>query len=311
MQPVTPDLSTAGQASPDPAQAKSTGTPCADCASRMRPQEQHVYAIGRLEVRFPSLGIEREYQQRERALHDLPQQPRNARILAVLEKNPHLALRVGYVFLIGGNPVFALSPSSGALKDTFFKALAQSHEMDHSCVVIGRVGAFTNPATYGGLLLSLVSVDQLYTFSASEWAEGLAKVAQPALKSRKVETAHFRAVSQGIFREVTTMPENMGVSDGHRALNYLLVQHPGMFLAAAERPGHVLDRMETRVIQAVGGRRQVAVILNFLDRATGVPERLYCTVDVTEEWPFVVSTEGTLPPLGFAPFLDNIMYASG
>jgi hypothetical protein len=276
----------------------------------MHPIEQYVYAIGRVDVRFPSLGIEREYQQRERALHDLPQHPRNARILAVLEKNPHLALRVSYVFLIGGTPVFALGPSSGSLKDAFFKALAQSHDIDHSCVVIDRVGGFTNPASYGGLLLSLIAVDQLYAFSATEWAEGLAKVAKAALQSRKVEAAHFRAISQGIFREVTTMPENMGVADGHRALNYLLVQHPGMFLAAAERPGHVLDRIETRVIQAGGGRRHVAVILSFLDRGTNVPERLYCAVDITEEWPFIVGSESSSPPLGFAPFLDNFMYAS-
>lgn len=310
MQPLTPDLPTAGQAGPDPANAKPAGTPCVNCGSQMLPLEQYVYAIGRLDVRFPSLGIEREYQQRERALHDLPQQPRNARIVIVLEKNPHLALRLNYVFLIGGSPVFALSPSWGALKEAFFKALSQSHEMDHYCVMIGRVGAFTNPAAYGGLLLSLVFVDQLYTFSVSEWAEGLTKIAQPALESRKVETAHFHAISQGIFREVTTMPENMGISDGHRAINYLVVQHPGMFLAAAERRGHVLDRIETRVIQAVSGRRHVAVILNFLDRGTGVPDRLYCTVDVTEEWPFVVSTDGSSSPLGFAPFLDNSMYAS-
>jgi hypothetical protein len=72
----------------------------------------------------------------------------------------------------------------------------------------------------------------------------------------------------------------------------------------------VLDRIETRVSQAAGGRRHVAVILIFLDRGTGVPERLYCTVDVTEEWPFVVSLEGAAPPLGFAPFLDNVLYPS-
>jgi hypothetical protein len=310
MQPVIPELSTANEQGPNSGKASHDSGACPDCASRMRSVEQYVYAIGRLDVRFPSLGIEREYHQRERALHDLPQQPRNARIVAVLEKNPHLALRISYVFLVGGTPVFALSPSSGSLKDAFFKALARSHQQDHSCVVIGRVGAFTNPASYGGLLLSLVSVDQLYEFSASEWGEGLAKTAQPALQSHKVETSHFQAVSQGIFREVTTMPENLGIADGHRALNYLVVQHPGMFLAAAERPNHVMDRIETRVIQGMGGRRHVVVILSFLDRGTGVPERLFCTVDVTEEWPFVVNSEGSAPPLGFAPFLDNAMYAS-
>jgi hypothetical protein len=306
----TPDPSPTGHAGPEHGKDSHGGAPCAECASRMAPSvEQYVYAIGRLDVRFPSLGIEREYQQRERALQDLPQQ-RHARIVSVLEKNPHLATRVNWVFVVGGTPVFALTPASGSLKAAFFKALSRSQEPDFSCVAIGRVHSFANPATYGGLLLSQVSVDQLYAFSASEWAEGLSKAAHPALESRKVEAGHFQSVSQAVFREVTTMPENMGLSDGHRALNYLLVQHPGMFLAAAERPKHVLDRVETRVLQSVAGRRHVAVILKFLDRGTGVPERVYATVDVTEEWPFVVGTEGSAAPLGFAPFVDNAMYAA-
>jgi hypothetical protein len=311
MEPVTPEQHMAEQVNPHSSTAQATDAYCPECASRALQPEQYAYTIGRLDIRFPSLSIEREYQQRERALHDLPQQPRNARIRAVLEKNSHLAVRVGWVLSIGGNPAFALTPSSVGLKDAFFDALSRSHETNHFCVVIGRVGAFINPTAYGGVLLPLVSVDQLYTFSDAEWLEGLSQVARPVLESQNIEVEHFHAVSRDIFSEVTTMPENMGISDGHRALNYLLVQHPGMFLAAAERRNHVLDRIETRVFQAAGGRRHVAVILLFLDRSTGVPERLYCSVDITEEWPFVASTAGSLSPLGFAPFLDSVLYASG
>src|SRR4051812_24496327 len=90
-------------AAPGPEPAKA-GHTCAECAGRTALQpEQYVYAIGRLDVRFPSLGIEREYQQRERAMTGLPQSPRGARIRAVLEKNPHLALRMTYVFLVGNS----------------------------------------------------------------------------------------------------------------------------------------------------------------------------------------------------------------
>ncbi len=310
MEPVTPDMAATEQSGGGQGAATRTEAPCCgQCMSKTHATEQYVYAIGRVDVRFPSLGIEREYQQRERALHDLPQHPRNTRIVAVLEKNLHLALRMNYVFVIGGAPVFALAPTSGSLRESFFKALA-SAEAEQSCVLIGRVGGFTNPASYAGLLLSQVGVDQIYVFSASEWAEGLAKAAAPVLKSRKIETAEFKTVSKGIFRDVTAMPENMGLADGHRALNYLLVQHPGMILAAAERPGHILDRIERRVIQAAGGRRNVAVILTFVERSTGVPERVYCMVDTTEEWPFVAGAEGSSAPLGFAPFLDNTMYGS-
>lgn len=310
MNPEMSSTTSAGPADLASAQGNAIAAPCPECASRSLPREQYVYGIGRLDVRFPSLGIEREYQQRERAMEDLQDLPRNARVGAVLGKNAHLAMRVSYVFQIGGTPIFALSPTSGFLKDALFTALSKSDEPDHVCVVIGRVGSFAAPPSYGGLLLSAVLVDQLYTFSLHEWAEGLTKIAQPALKSRNIDAKHFRVVSENIFRDVSAMPENIGSADGHRALNYLLVQHPGMFLAAAERKNSVLDHMDTRVIQTLGGRRHVAVILTFLDRGTGVPERLYCTVDVTEEWPFVVSADGAASPLGLAPFVDNVLYTS-
>ena len=66
-----------------------------------------------------------------------------------------------------------------------------------------------------------VSVDQLYVFSEQEWAEGLSQVAGPALESKKIDKRHFQTVSQNVLREVITMPENIGTSDGHRALSWL------------------------------------------------------------------------------------------
>ncbi|HEU5407384.1 MAG TPA: hypothetical protein VFU48_06425 [Nitrospira sp.] len=306
MDTVQPTPTVPGHPSPMPS---PTGKgPCPACAERVHTPDQFVYALGRLDVRFPSLGIEREFQQRERAISNLPQHPRTARILAVLEKNPHLALRVGYTFQIGASPVFALQPSSGALKEAFFKALAHSHDASHICVLIGRSGGFSSPPSWNGLLLSSVAADQLYSFTFDEWAEGLSKTAEAALKTRKLESSTFRANAQNLLRETIAMPENMGLTDGHRALNYLAVQHPGLFLAAAERREHVLDRIDTRVSQTAGGRRHVTVILQFLDRTTGVPERLSCTVDVTEEWPFVAGPDGAGAPLGFMPFVETSMF---
>ena len=309
MEPVTPEATNAPATSLDPSHTKAASEAKCSCAPQMPLVEQYVYAIGSLDVRFPSLGIEREYQQRERAIDNLPP-ARGGRIRAVIERNPHLGLRIGYVFVIGGSPAFALTPATGSLRESFLTAISQMQEPEHSCVVIGRVGTFTNPAAFGGLLLPTVSVDQLYVFSAKDWQDELSRVAQPALESRKIDAKQFKSISRTMFREMTSMPENVGVSDGHRALNYLLVQHPGIFLAATERSHHVLDRIETRPIQASGGRRHIAVILSFLDRGTGVPERMYCTVDVTEEWPFVVSAEGALPALGLAPYVENVMYGS-
>lgn len=280
--------------------------PCPTCAGRAQPMpaDQFIYAIGRLDVRFPSLGIEREYQQRERALGALRDESRVTRLRAVLERNPHLALRMGYVFLVGGTPAYAVSPAGGHLRESLFTALSQSEEKDHQCVLIGRAGGFGGAPTYGGLLLTAVTADQLYDFSLDEWGQGLATTAQSALAARKIDAARFDAVARTMFRELSAAPDNLGAADGHRALNYLLVQHPGLFLAAAERRDHVLDQVETRVTPSASGRRHVLVVLTFLDRTTGVPERLYTAVDVTEEWPFVVGATPSASPLGLAPFID-------
>lgn len=311
MEPKPPDSSNTQYVSPDASvSAKEDSCGCDKCTGRASYTQQFAYVVGRLDVRFPSLGIEREYQQRERALPDLQSQPRSARMRAVLERNPHLALRVGWILQIQSSPAYALLPSTGALKNDFFEALVTSQATESLCVAIGRVGPVTSPSLAGGLLLPTLLVDQLYSFSIKDWAQGLHSAAAPVLTARKIDADHFQSVAQNVFREIVFMPENLGVTDGHRALNYLLVQHPGVFLAAAERRGHKLDRIETRITQAMGTRRHVAVILTFLDLATGVPERLYCSVDVTEEWPFMAGAEGGIAPLGMAPYIETAVSGS-
>ena len=50
------------------------------------------------------------------------------------------------------------------------------------------------------------------------------------------------------------------------------------------------------------------MILTFVDLATGVPERLFARVDITEEWPFVAEgTDGGRSPLGLRPFVENAL----
>ena len=56
------------------------------------------------------------------------------------------------------------------------------------------------------------------------------------------------------------------------------------------------------------GPRVVAIVLTFLDTTTGVPERLFCRVDVTEEWPFVAGEGASQSPIGLTPFVDNELF---
>lgn len=284
-------------------------TDCAECRGSREPRDEFVYAIGKFDVRFPSLGIEREFQQREARLESrIPAgASRGARTRAVLEANSHLARNVCYAFTISGLPSYVVLPTSVQQAPELLQVIEHMDDSEHWCVLVGRRGPIAQPTNSAGIMAPIVACDQLYSFSMDEWADSLNELVEPALKVRKVAREIFTTGARELFGQITRSTENIGATQAHRALNYVLMQHPGVFLAAAERSGRQrLQKVETRLILGLGLREQVAVIATFVEVTTGVTERLFTRIDVTEEWPFVADTaDGGKPPLGLEPFVDN------
>ena len=304
-------------APPQPLAPPGTGDTkhqCDTCAGKSSPgptaaPDRYVYAIGRLEVRFPSLGIEREFQQRERQTFagKTPPKTRGELLHSVLDGNAHLAQRVCYVLQVGGIPAYILVPSNASLRADLLGGVKNLSRQEHWLVVIGRIGGGGAPTACGGIVAPLVTMDQVYSFSETEWFASLKARVGPVLEKRKASAGDFREQVQELFGRIVHSGENVGGTDAHRALNYAVVQHPGLFLAYLERFERcVLDRVETRLVQGIGMRRMIAVVLTFLDRSTGVPERVFCRVDVTEEWPFLAGAiEGYPASLGLEPFVET------
>lgn len=260
-------------------------------------------------MRFPTLGIEREFQQREARIEgQIPETAtRGTRIRGVLEANAHLARNVCYVFTVGGLPAYVVVPTSVQQAPELLSAIEHMDDPDYWCLLVGRRGPIAPPATCAGIVAPIVACDQLYSFSMDEWVDSLHVRVAPALAARKLVRERFSASARELFMQITRSTENIGATQAHRALNYFIMQHPGVFLAVTERVGtQRLQKIETRLILGLGLREQVAVIATFVDIATGVTERLFTRIDVTEEWPFVADgPDGTTPPLGLEPFVDN------
>ncbi|MCA9499519.1 MAG: hypothetical protein KC588_10035 [Nitrospira sp.] len=282
--------------------------PCSQCAPMTSTPLGHLYAIGKLEARFPSLGIEREFQQRLASTAQTEHAENKRQVVRrVLENYPYLALRMCYVLMVSGYPAYIVKPAGSYLRESLFTAIG---EKDHWCSVIGSVGPMATPDTCQGVLAPIAVADQIYAFSTEEWLASLKKRLKKALDSHKIEGKTFDTTAPDLFERVIGSTENLGATDAHRALNYAVMQHPGIFLAAAQRIGRqTLDRIETRLIRGLGPRRIVAIVLTFLDISTGVPERLFCRIDITEEWPFVAGEGGsTQSPLGLMPFVENELF---
>jgi hypothetical protein len=87
------------------------------------------------------------------------------------------------------------------------------------------------------------------------------------------------------------MADNAGATDADRAINYLALRYPAIYARAAESfaANSSLTALEVRFSPLSGTRRIVEVIFSYTNRETDVTEKFYVRVDVTEEFPFLVT----------------------
>ena len=87
------------------------------------------------------------------------------------------------------------------------------------------------------------------------------------------------------------MTDNAGASDEHRALNYLALRYPVIYANAAEAFTRNASLTGVYVASSPlsGIRNVVEVIFSFTNRNTDVAEKFFVRVDVTEEFPFLVT----------------------
>jgi cyclic patellamide precursor peptide PatG len=90
------------------------------------------------------------------------------------------------------------------------------------------------------------------------------------------------------------MTDNAGATDDHRALNYLAMRYPAIYAKAAEEfdKDCSLTGVEVRPSALSGTRKIVDVIFAYTNRNTDFTEKFFVRVDVTEEFPFLVSKLG-------------------
>ena len=87
------------------------------------------------------------------------------------------------------------------------------------------------------------------------------------------------------------MTDNAGATDDHRALNYLAMRYPGIYAKAAEEFARdfSLTGLEVRPSPLSSTRKIVDVVFSYTDRKTEFTEKFFVRVDVTEEFPFLVT----------------------
>jgi hypothetical protein len=243
----------------------------------------YVYALGRLEPRFPRLSVEKEFAQATGRAETVNLTDRQA-LREVLEQNRYLAKQLCWVMTVGGLETYLVVPRDPTDTNLLVESLRPNPRPGDVDLVVGMRGPLAPPEMCNGLIVPIVALDALFSFDQDSL---IGSIPRP----EKISAEKFKESAQEVFDRMSQIRDNAGDTDEHRALNYLTVRYPAIYAAVAQAHGRncSLTAVDVRPSALSGVRNIVDVIFSFTDRATDVVEKQYLRVDVTEEFPFLVT----------------------
>jgi hypothetical protein len=260
--------------------------PCPTCAGATASMPaSHVYTIGRIEARFPRLSVEKEFSQATGRAETAGQTDQEA-FYNVLSKpeNRYLARQLCWVLMIQGLETYLVHPRDPRDFDRLVEAIRpQPSPMDID-VVIGMRGPIAPPELCNGLMVPIIVFDQVYSFDRDALIKAIPR-------PEKMTEKQFEAAAGEVFDRILQMTDNAGATDDHRALNYLAMRYPSIYAKAAEEFARDFSLTGVDVLPSPlsGTRRVVDVISSYTNRNTDFTEKFFVHVDVTEEFPFLVT----------------------
>ncbi len=245
----------------------------------------YVYALGRIESRCPSLEVEKELAQvmgrsetagltDRQALHEVFSD----------RQNRYLVRQMNWILKIEGLETYLLTPRDPGDFDLLVEAARPSPRSTDIDVVIGVKGPVAPPEVANGLMVPMVAFDQIYSFDIDALMESIPR-------PDDVPASEFQLSSEELFSRLVQLADNAGATDEHRALNYLAVRYPTIYAETARAYGRnqSLSGVEVRPSRLSGARTIVDVIFSFTHRGTDVTESFFTRVDVTGQFPFLVT----------------------
>lgn len=261
-----------------------SATPAAPAARGVQ-APSWVYAIGRIEARFPTISVEKEVAQAVGRAETKGLTDRET-LHEVLSKseNAYLARQLCWVMTIEGLETYLLIPRDSTELKLLVAALRPNPKPSDLDVIIGAKGPIAQPQMCNGLMVPIVVFDQIYSFDRETLLKGVGK-------SDKAHADRIEQAAGEVFDRIMLMTDNAGAANYHRALNYLAVRYSRIYEAVAEAFVHdeSLSAVDVHRSPLSATREIVDVIFSFTNRNTDVTAKQFVRVDVTDEFPFLVT----------------------
>jgi hypothetical protein len=242
-----------------------------------------VYALGQIRSLDPTLALEKEVAQVKSTMN-LAGVGEQEALRRVLQEHSYLARQKCWVFLVQGVDTYILLPRYPQDYSLLVETVRSAPSPTDIDLVIGARGPIANPKMCNGLQLPVVYFDQLYSFDRDTFMKAVPH-------SPNVDAVQFAAQVGEVFDRIMSQADNAGATDQDRALNYLAVRYPALYAQAAASlaANSPLTAVTVRPSPLSSTRNILDVIFAYTNRNSGVVEQHFVRVDVTEEFPFLVT----------------------
>lgn len=254
----------------------------------MTSSPSYVYALGKVVHRFPNRSLEMELKQ---AIGRKPEgETKNLTDPEVVYKiltdpdNRYIARQICYILNIEGLETYILVPNDPLDIDKLTQAIRPAPAPGDIDIIIGRRGPIASPQVCNGLMVPIVTVDQIYSFDRDTLMKAIPK-------KKGVSEDQFKKTASAVFDHIIQMADNAGATDEHRALNYLVVRFAEIYhrTQLLQEENYSFTGVEVRPSRLSDTRKVLDVIFSYENRANRAIQKWFVRVDMTEEFPFLVS----------------------
>lgn len=256
----------------------------ANGAAAIASTRQFVYAIGRIQPRALKDGVAKELAQA--IARNATKGTDAEQLQAVLANREfrYLVRSLCWVLTIEGVDVYTLFPRDPADYDLLVDATRPRPRTSDSDLVVGVRSPIAPSDVCGGLQLPSLAFDQIYSYDADKF---IASIPRPD----SADAQSFAKIAEDLYSRLVQLADNAGAADEHRAVNYLAVRYPPIYSLATEAYGRneTLAAVDVRLSRLAGARSIYDVIFSYASRTTDVTQKYFVRVDVTDEFPFLVS----------------------
>src|SRR5215831_4030535 len=161
----------------------------------------YVYAIGRIEPRFPRPSVEKEFAQATGRAETAGLTDRQATQKVLSQRsNRYIARQLCWVLTIEGLETYILVPRDPVDLDLLVEALRPTPSpMDLDCV-IGVRGPIAPAEMCNGLMVPILMFDQIYSFDRESLIKAIPK-------PEKVTAKDFTATAEEVFDRIMQMTD--------------------------------------------------------------------------------------------------------